>query len=75
VESGSLQVVDALRKVLIGEMLNALDLHEQSALHHQIRRIRSYMLAFVSDWERRLGCDPESAETEFFQQRPLVDLL
>jgi len=47
VESGGLQIVDALRQVLIGKMLHALDLHQQTIFDYQVRRIRADVFALV----------------------------
>ena len=55
VESGSLQVVDGLGQVFVGQMLDTLDLDQQAAIHDQVRRVRAEVLALVSDRKGRLG--------------------
>jgi len=47
-ESEGLQVVDALRQMLIGEMLQALDLHQQAIFDQQLRRVRADVLALYA---------------------------
>ena len=56
-QARSFQVIDALRQMLVRELLYAFDFDQQTTLHHQIRRIRTDMLSFVGDWERSLGVD------------------
>jgi hypothetical protein len=74
VESRCFQEVDALRQVLIRERVDAFDFDEKAIFDHQIRRIRTDMLALVCDWERRLGFHPHAAKVEFLHQSPFVDL-
>ena len=56
VEARSLEVVDALREVLVTELIGAfeLELDEQAAVHDQISRVRADMLALVCHWENGL---------------------
>jgi len=54
VKARCLQVVDALRQVLVCQLFGAFDLHEQPAIDDQVRRIRADMLTLVGDWESSL---------------------
>src|SRR6266542_5689989 len=74
VESGGLQIVDTLRQVLIGKILHAFDLYQQAIFDHQVRGIRADVPALVRDREGSLGLHPKTAQTEFFDERPFVDL-
>ena len=74
VKPGGFQVVDAFGKVVGGELVNTFDFHEQAIFHDQVRHIRTDVLALVSDGERRLGLHAETTTSEFFDQRPFVDL-
>src|SRR5574342_131861 len=68
VETRCLQVVDALRQVLVREVLDAFHLDKQAIFDQQIRRIRADVLALVGHREGRLGLHPQTAKTQFLNE-------
>ena len=61
-EARSLEVVDALREVLVTQLIGAFDFDEQTAIHDQIGRVRADMLALLGNWEGGLSRHRNAAQ-------------
>ena len=58
-QTRGLQVIDALRQMLVGKVVHALQFHEELFLNHQIGHILAHVLAFIANrkGDLSLGAD------------------
>ena len=73
-EAGCFQVVDALRHVMGGDLVDALQLQDQFLFHYQIGNVVADGFAFVGDEEFSLRLNGQPAETEFLYESPFIYL-
>src|SRR4051794_20660835 len=69
-----LQVVDALRQMLVRETLDTLQLDKQLIFNKQICKILAHRLLLIGNGKGNLRSYPQSAQNKFPGQSPLIYL-
>jgi hypothetical protein len=70
---GCPQEIQALRHVLVGEALHALQFQYEDIFHQEIGDVFAYKMTLIADGARCLGCRSYASEAEFLEQGALID--
>ncbi len=74
-EAGCFQVVEALGSVFGRKLIAALQLHNESSVHNDVRRVLTNRDAFVENVQALLCLSGYPTRTQLAKQRPLIHLL
>ena len=70
--AGSVEIVEALREMFVGETIDAFYFDDEDAFDEDIGEKFSNAVTLVVDWKGCLGFGLDAAVREFFHQSPLV---
>jgi len=55
VKAGCLQIVDALRQMLAGKAIHALEFHDEFAFDYEVGEVFTDAFSFVANWKADLS--------------------